>query len=176
MATFAVLGLAVGAAHSSAEAKSRAAAKAEKRQAEREAGLNTLFPGYPKIGATYLSYDFGHGYQVTYYENETISWLWYPGNNIALPADWKVDGESVCWRYGSNTYNPSTNESGGEFSCSSAKRSRQTKVGVLSGDVFNLSYGQVPYIRSKCDAPDAFTITGQHATYRPEPDCAQDPN
>ena len=172
----AFLGLLTGLINSCASPSSEAlATDAAERRAEREASLNDLFPGYPAVDSTYLSYDFAHGYQVTYYESPNRSWLWYPGNRIALPAAWKLDGEKVCWRYGGNTYNPATKEDGGNFSCTSKTRSLFTKVGVLSGDVFGLASGEIPYVRAKCDAPDQFQIVDDFATYAVAADCAPDP-
>lgn len=144
---------------------------AAKRAKERSEGLDRLFPAYPEVGMSYLSFDFSHGYQVTFYETESRSWLWYPGNSEAIPADWKKEGDKVCWRYPTNSYNPSTKELGGEYSCSSRISSLRTKVGILSGDVYDLAKGTIPYRRVKCDSPDEFEIHSQYATYVPVKDC-----
>ena len=138
---------------------------------ERDAALDALFPDYPAPGATYLSYDVAHGYQVIYYESATRAWLWYPGNEVTLPADVKIDDERVCWRYGANTYNPATRGEGGAFDCTSRVRSRRTKVGVREGDVYGLASGKPPYVRRKCDVPDGFDVIRDYATYQPAPDC-----
>ena len=156
--------------------------QAKERQAEREQlqreyddALAKLYPGYPMTGTTYLSYDAFHGYQVIYYEDQTRSWLWYPGNAIALPADVKVDDQQICWRYGQGTRNRVTREVGGTFSCQSKKLSLRTRVGALDGDVFDLASGRIPYVRRKCDAPDEFQINGDFAMFEPADDCATNP-
>ena len=135
--------------------------------------LDAVYPDYPKVGTSYLSWDPSHGFQVTFYETPERSWLWYGGNNIALPAQWKKEPRAqselgkpltgvldhrVCWKYGTDTYNPSTKKGGGEFDCTLAINTLQMTVGAIDGDVFNLKSGQVPYIRKKCDAPDEFEI------------------
>ncbi|WP_155839346.1 hypothetical protein [Hyphomonas chukchiensis] len=146
----------------------------------RAAALRETYPEYPKVGTTYLSFDPDHKFQVTYYENETRSWLWYGGNDIALPSEWKVEerdigehgtplsGEArtqICWKYGSNTYNPSTGNTGGKFQCTVLINALQITVSSLDGDVFNLSSGEVPYSRQKCDAPDDFVIQTENTLF-----------
>ncbi|MEP4197417.1 MAG: hypothetical protein ABJL99_17485 [Aliishimia sp.] len=115
---------------------------------------------YPQPNTTYLSFDPGHGYQVTFMRGDNVSWLWYPGNQRSLPASWKVEAtrNAICWKYGSRTYNPVTKQGGGQFNCSPLGLVQRTKVAALKGDVFNLSSGQIPYRRKKCDAPSEFSF------------------
>ncbi|WP_155838207.1 hypothetical protein [Hyphomonas beringensis] len=138
------------------------------------------YPGYPRVGTTYMSFSPDHGFQVTYYESESRSWLWYGGNDIALPAEWKLEKKDVdetgahqlagdqtliCWKYGANTYNSSTVTTGGKFQCTALVNALQVTVSSLDGDPFNLSSGAVPYVREKCDAPDEFVIQTDTTLY-----------
>lgn len=155
-------------------------AKMQQEFEARAAALRETYPDFPKIGTTYLTFDPDHKFQVEYYESETRSWLWYGGNDAALPAEWQVkiispqgirsplDKElqtQICWRYGLNTYNPSTKTSGGEFQCTAQINLLQTTVSSLDGDVFDLASGEVPYVRQKCDAPDEFEIHTENTLY-----------
>ncbi len=140
------------------------------------------FETVPKTGVTYLSYDFQHGFQVTYYENENKVWLWYGGNDVALPAAWKITENidaksedfrwSACFKYGPDTYNPATKKSVGQYECTLAVNVLNLWVGMIDGDLFNLSSGEVPYVREKCDAPNEFKIMSEYSViYNPVIDC-----
>ena len=124
----------------------------------KEAKARYKFPNYPEPGKTYLSYDPWHGYQVSYISGPSTSWLWYPGNRIALPEEWKVEGNRICWRHGKGTYNPVTKQGGGKFECQNYSLALFTKVAELPGDPYRLSTGQVPYRRGKCQAPKEFVF------------------
>ena len=139
------------------------------------------FEQFPEIGVTYLSFDPQHGFQVTYYENEDRSWLWYGGNSVALAAAWKkVEAtnsssqhfdKKLCYKYGPNTVNRATNQQGGDFKCTLSINLLNLTVGSLKGDIFKLSSGRVPYKRERCDAPDEFEIMDEYALVRPATDC-----
>ena len=158
----------------------------EREYAERIAAQRHVFPDYPKVGTTYLHFDPQHKFQVEYYESRSRTWLWYGGNDVALPADWELrfqitseDGtpltgnfrNRICWRYGQNTYNPATKQSGGQFDCTLLVNSLNLTVGALAGDPFDLASGNVPYVRQKCDAPDEFQIQADHALISSPKDC-----
>lgn len=117
--------------------------------------------GYPTSGTTYLNFDLAHGFQVTYLENGQ-SWLWYPGNAAALGGRYEqrvVGGQNaMCWQYGGNTQNPVTGTSGGAFQCQSMIMSQKGNVAKLTGDVFNLKSGSVPYRLQRCAAPAEFSF------------------
>jgi len=137
-----------------------------KQADEKNAKQQVLYPDYPKVGTTYLSFSTDHGFQVSYYENTSRSWLWYGGNPVSLPAQWKTETletehsniDQICWKYGGYTYNPSTKKSGGEFNCIAIRISQDLLVSSLEGDIFNLASGSVPYERKKCDAPSEFVL------------------
>lgn len=117
-------------------------------------------PNYPQVGRSYLSFDHAHGFQVTYLGENGVSWLWYPGNDAAVPARFaqKTVGGigAMCWRYPSNSFNPVTRTTGGVERCSATSILRKRTVSELKGDPFGLSHGKVPYRLSKCVAPNAF--------------------
>lgn len=135
--------------------------------------LQQIFPDYPKVGTTYLSFDPDHKFQITYYETPERSWLWYGGNEVSLPAQWKLEKRDfgknggpeqieatprICFKYGANTYNPLADIKGGDFKCTILSNSLMGLVSSLEGDIFNLSSGTVPYVRQECDAPDEFEL------------------
>ena len=91
-----------------------------------------------------------HGTQVEYHASNGTSYLWYPGNSRVVVGNWQVQaggifGANLCYRYGANTYNPITNESGGSWNCSPALSSDKD---ILKGNPFNLKPGSVPLIIS----------------------------
>lgn len=121
-------------------------------------GQAARFAAYPEVGRTYLSFSHQHGFQVSYYESASKSWLWYPGNSRSLPEAWEIRGSLICFRHPLATYNPVTRETGGNFQCQSLGLSRRITVAVLDGDPFGLAAGTIPYRRDKCDAPADFSF------------------
>ncbi|MFN3208836.1 MAG: hypothetical protein ACE369_07515 [Roseovarius sp.] len=120
------------------------------------------FPDYPAPGTTYLSFNKAHGFQVNYIAAGGRAWLWYPGNHMALPEDWRLDTvqgiRAICFRHPRNSRNPVTATRGGDYQCQAIELSQKTIVAKLSGDPFNLRSGEVPYRSSRCTAPDAFSF------------------
>ncbi|MEM7742156.1 MAG: hypothetical protein AAF409_00480 [Pseudomonadota bacterium] len=116
------------------------------------------FAAYPQVGQTYLSFNRQHGFQISYVETSTRSWLWYPGNTRSLPESWEIRGSEICFRHPENTFNPATKQSGGNFSCQPLDLSQRMTVAELEGDAFGLAVGTVPYRRLKCDAPLEFSF------------------
>lgn len=153
----------------------------------RTEGQDARFPGFPAVGTTYLSHDpFGHGYQVTYYETPTRSWLWYGGNRISLPAKWEVetretgdDGKPLgaafrrrlCYTYPSGTIDAVSERSMGERKCDLLTNRLNFTVASIDGDPFSLADGTAPFARQKCDAPDAFDLPPRSAFGVPLTDC-----
>lgn len=118
---------------------------------------------FPNSGMTYLSYSppgggiiRGHGFQVAYLADNGREYLWYPRNARVVAADWKLEGDNICYRYSSNTYNPVTKKKGGEFECRLAKIGSYSVVAELDGDPFDLATGNVPYRLNPCNAPEEF--------------------
>ncbi len=114
---------------------------------------------YPAAGITYLHWDKGHGYQVTYYSERHV-WLWYPGNRAALRGDWVqelVAGEYyLCFTYPHSSYNPVTGVVGGQKECQLQTVLGGALEGALAGDVYNLSSGRVPYVLRRNKRPAEF--------------------
>jgi hypothetical protein len=97
-----------------------------------------------------------HGYQITYFQDQHTSWLWYPGNAISLRAEVKFTESQVCFTYSSKTRNRATGKRGGQPSCIPKNFLEYTKAAERTGDVFGLARGTVPYVRGKCDPTDKF--------------------
>lgn len=120
------------------------------------------FPSYPQPNTTYLSFSRAHGFQVNYLAPQGKAWLWYPGNRLGVPEEYKRDvvagQQAICWRHPSNSYNPVTRKQGGAFSCQSLALSQRTIVAALPGDPFALSTGRVPYTLDRCTAPAQFSF------------------
>jgi len=108
---------------------------------------------------TYLFYGGGHGFQIEYY-TENGAFLWYPGNDVVLPGQWRVEGEKICFRYFYNTYNPATKTSrrSGEWECRPIDHFRDGSIVAREpGDVFSLADRKVvPYPLQHCVAPPEF--------------------
>lgn len=99
---------------------------------------------------TVMSYSRGHGTQVEYLGSNGMSYLWYPGNRVVLPAPWKYQKNQICYRYGKQTYNPVTREPGGKWECQPISTSKQSTVETAKGDVFGLSKRRaVPFVLLK---------------------------
>lgn len=118
------------------------------------------FPNFPTAGITYLSFDLAHGFQVNYFSDRGIAWLWYPGNHKAVPEEYKLSTISgqhvVCFRHPPNSYNPVIGTSGGSFKCASLDFTQRGTVAQLAGDPFGLSSGRVPIMLDRCTAPVEF--------------------
>ncbi|MBX3498962.1 MAG: hypothetical protein KF889_05915 [Alphaproteobacteria bacterium] len=104
-------------------------------------------------------HDSGHGTQINYTSTDGRSFLWYPGNNAILPGFWKVERRQgviwgtrqdivhVCYRYGSNTYNPVTGSQGAGWDCSYAALSLRRTRESATGDVLGLTQrSAVPFV------------------------------
>lgn len=122
----------------------------------------------------------GHGTQVSYRTPDGRCFLWYPGNRNVLPCEWKivrqpyphadivgeeVEVPTVCYRYGSYTYNPVTKTRGGDWQCRSAimirgRQGGQQEIALptpwegsaesVDGDRYGLARrGPVPFVMEK---------------------------
>jgi hypothetical protein len=99
---------------------------------------------------THLSFDPGHGTQVSYLRPDGASFLWYPGNSIVLKSGWKLEERvtarptpstfaALCYQHGENTYNPVTKQRGGLWECLPAHVWASVRVERADGDVFGLA-------------------------------------
>jgi hypothetical protein len=107
---------------------------------------------------TNMSFAAGHGTQVYYLRPDGTEFLWYPGNAGIVRAKWKIvaypisnkpgrEYASMCFQYGTNTYNPVTKQAGGNWECRLAHDKAQFVVDRVDGDVFGLALRQaVPFV------------------------------
>ncbi|QLQ18871.1 MAG: hypothetical protein HZT43_09625 [Exiguobacterium profundum] len=90
-----------------------------------------------------------HGTQIEYLAADGSTYLWYPGNAVALPGKWEIrkaeHGPSICFLYGPNTFNPVTGSTGSEWDCTPQAMYLFYKTSVVKGDIFHLSSGKVPF-------------------------------
>lgn len=110
---------------------------------------------------TKITQDSSHGTQVEYSSKDGRVYLWYPGNSVILPGQWRpeqwfveyFEGDKlikrfeysrICFAYGLNTYNPATGSSGGKEECTVFDAFRKHLVEVVPGDVFNLRNRTAP--------------------------------
>lgn len=102
---------------------------------------------------TYQRHDVFHGTQIVYLTADGRAHLWYPGNRISLPGTWKIDkrsiGSDLCFRYGPNTHNPVTKQSGSYWSCDMLNAQLRDMTAVVAGDPFNIASGRVPFVLDK---------------------------
>lgn len=106
-------------------------------------------------GRTYMTFS-AHGTQVEYLGKDGSTELWYPGNTVLVPGKWKLQandpvtthyGDSICYLYPSNSYNPIDHTFGGKWECEPARYHSTRVVDIVAGDPFGLSKRQsVPYI------------------------------
>lgn len=100
------------------------------------------------VGKTVRYFVSGHGTQIEYYRDDGRLFLWYPGNSVVVPGEWRVRdsawgdlriGPHVCFRYGPNSYNPVTKTYGGIWECSSIGELNIDIQEKADGDIFGLS-------------------------------------
>ncbi|MDI1451540.1 CHAT domain-containing protein [Polyangium sp. 6x1] len=93
---------------------------------------------------TVLFYDPSHGNQIEHYTSNGQCYLWYPGNRGVVPGEWRLEGEYLCFRYDTNTYNPVTGEHGGNWERTLLQRWGASIVDAVPGDVFGLATRRIP--------------------------------
>ena len=107
-----------------------------------------------------MTFDPGHGTQVAYFSPDGTEYLWYPGNRVIVKASYELrrgkstrmmvrtaDGlqpreaaiHDICFKYGSNTYNPVTKRGGGKWECRAVLSFNQFVRERMPSDVFGLS-------------------------------------
>ena len=93
----------------------------------------------------------GHGTQIEFFHTNGKAYLWYPGNVAAVPSEWKIEGGTtsnasavICFRYPNRSYNPVTQQSGGQWECRPSTVFGRNMSAVIQGDEFNLSSGRIP--------------------------------
>jgi hypothetical protein len=97
--------------------------------------------------ATLVSYHRRHGTQIEYHGADGVAYLWYPGNRRLVPSRWKVEligiGNEICYKYPSSSYNPVTDERGGNWECRGVG-DHVYDNDWYEGDPFDLADGQMP--------------------------------
>ncbi|MEL6599768.1 MAG: hypothetical protein AAFR40_09600 [Pseudomonadota bacterium] len=108
-----------------------------------------------------------HGNQIEYLSPDGKAFLWYPGNVELVIGDWRTEQlpderrARMCYRYGPDTYNPVTEEAGGQWSCRFAAESLYISDEIVDGDPVGLSGGALPFVM-----PEATEITLAEAVAR----------
>jgi hypothetical protein len=104
---------------------------------------------------TRMSFMEGHGTQVSFTAPDGRVFLWYPGNRVVLSGLWEVRSRAVlkstltvyaeiCFRYGTNTFNPVTGAVGNAWECMPADFLASVTTDSADGDLFNLRQRPVP--------------------------------
>lgn len=96
---------------------------------------------------TSKSYNGFHGTQIEYTSSNGRAYLIYPGNTHIVSGRWKArltgnkshDYVELCFKYGANTYNPSTGKLGGNWGCKSAAGPLRRNKEMYRGDILGLS-------------------------------------
>jgi len=136
-----------------------------------EALYNRLYKTESQLRAimsdtTILAHDPEHGTQVEYTSAGGRCYLWYPGNQVIMRGEWKlelavmesslrirtakgVEAQRIavprlCFRYGPGTYNPVTGIKVGKWSCQDSQLSLLLNQERRKGDIFGLSRRRVP--------------------------------
>jgi hypothetical protein len=107
-------------------------------------------------GKTMMTYDRGHGTQVEYIAPNGKTHLFYPGNSVIVKGSWKLTKTKtpnvfdMCFRYPSNSYNPTNGQKGGAWECQPAGFYLRDVVETADGDVLGLAKRDaVPFVLSK---------------------------
>ncbi len=108
---------------------------------------------FPMSGLTYASFDPDHGYQVEYLSPDGRAYLWYTGSRKSVIGECKTHLYEVCYRYGSNTFNPQTLQRGGSWNCEYAVILGYRVTACQQSYIINLKSGRLPYVRERCDLP-----------------------
>lgn len=112
-------------------------------------GLTGALAGSQYSDVTFMHFGPGHGTQVEYLGPDGMSYLWYPGNRVVVPAPWKIRSSQMCFRYPSRSYNPVTGERGGRWECNPLSVYARTIVEQTRSDIFGLAKRKtVPFVLS----------------------------
>lgn len=93
----------------------------------------------------------GHGTQIEFFHPNGRAYLWYPGNTAVVPSEWRIEAGGttnanavICFRYPTRSYNPVTQQFGGQWECRPSTVFGLTMTALIEGDEFNLSSGRIP--------------------------------
>ena len=118
---------------------------------------------------TRITYSSFHGTQIEYHRADGKAFLWYQGNSVVVPSNWKVSeyglsSHAICWQYPSRSYNPVTGETGGHWECQPASTYNGGLEQLIAGDPFRLSSGRIPFRlpKGKLSAQELYSRMGQN--------------
>lgn len=124
----------------------------------------------PRPGYTYAFNDRHHGVQVEYFAPDGRAHLWYPGNAVSVPSEYRYTGlfydggtvnlSRIWFRYPPTSYNPVLDLPGGSWEPRIHDDFADRIISYARGDVFDLAGGRVPYRRAACDLPDPMIYLG----------------
>lgn len=105
-------------------------------------------------GRTIVFHDPLHGTQVEHYAAGGEAFLWYPGNRRTVPGRWEVRTakQRICFRYGTQTFNPVTRRRGGAWNCTPLRLHRRLARASCAGDPFGLASGRLPFVLARGEA------------------------
>ncbi|MBN9886679.1 hypothetical protein [Salipiger abyssi] len=126
-------------------------------------------PQAPRPGYTVATDSVGNGIQIEYFAPDGRSYLWYPGNRSVVQAQYRYglviprDGSAgrigtIEFLYPSNSIDR-TGRRGGKWEARGISDYRVYVMASRKGDIFNLSSGEVPYVRRGCDLPKPMIAT-----------------
>jgi hypothetical protein len=105
---------------------------------------------------TRMSYGRSHGTQVEYNAPNGSTYLLYPGNTVVVKGSWKVTRTdkpnvfNICFKYPTNSYNPATGQTGGEWECQIAGFYLAASAEIMDGDVLGLADStEVPFVLAR---------------------------
>lgn len=92
-----------------------------------------------------------HATQIEYFHLNGTAYLWYPANTAAVPGEWKIEAGAtpnastvICFRYPNRSYNPVTQQFGGQWERRPSTVFGRNMTVLIQGDEFNLSSGRIP--------------------------------
>jgi hypothetical protein len=113
-------------------------------------------------GRTKVFYSHEYGTQVSYYSPDGHEWLWFPGNPVIIPEQWRAEDRptqqaAICFKDPPNTFDAVTLRRGGDWECHLAMNliPLGSRIAQRKGDIFGLSQRSAPpFVSSR--APSEF--------------------
>ena len=124
---------------------------------------------------TRVTHNSWYGTQIEYHHPDGRSFLWFPGNKSAVPANWEVrpfsfgaGSHEICWQYPTSSKNAVTGVRGGNWECYPDSVYNADLTSALVGDPFGLASMEVPY-----QIPDKQNYTAEQLMIASQKDPAQ---
>jgi hypothetical protein len=99
-------------------------------------------------GKTVLFYEYSHGNQIEFLDPDGYCYLWYPGNPIILIGRWRTDEFNIYFQYGTNTFNPVTNITGGSWERCPVDAWSVSIVEAVHGDILEIAK-RIPFVLNR---------------------------